>query len=172
MANSLLLLSTILFVVSVLFLIIAAVLFFVLKIPTVIGDLSGRTAKKSIERMRSNNEKSGVKSYRASNVNANREKLTDVMEKDVPREMPKESNVSDDADDRPETGLLSQTKHVDLPCEETTLLNDTNETALLLDENSLSISDRSTRGELRKKAKIQLKMIEEIILIHTEEVIR
>lgn len=34
------------------------------KIPIVIGDLSGRTAKKSIERMRLNNEKTGNKSYK------------------------------------------------------------------------------------------------------------
>lgn len=45
----------------------------------IIGDLSGRTAKKSIEKMRSANEASGKKSYRPTPVAQNRGKLTEPI---------------------------------------------------------------------------------------------
>lgn len=60
-------------------LIIAAFLFFVLKIPKVIGDLTGATARKAIDDIRSQNEKSGEKTYKSSRVNRERGMLTDKM---------------------------------------------------------------------------------------------
>ena len=59
--------------------ILAVFIWFKFDILAVIGDLSGSTAKKSIARMRENNEKSGVKSYRSSATNVQRGKLTDTM---------------------------------------------------------------------------------------------
>lgn len=63
----------------ILFFIVAAILFFVLRIPRVISDLSGRTARKAIESIRTQNEKSGDKSYQSSAVNLERGKLTDKI---------------------------------------------------------------------------------------------
>jgi len=60
---------------------IAVILFFVLNIPKVISDLSGRTAKKAIENIRKQNEQSGDKSYQSSAVNLERGKLTDKISK-------------------------------------------------------------------------------------------
>ena len=60
-------------------LIIAIILFFTLKIPSVIGDLTGVTARKAIENIRNQNENSGDKTYKSSAVNRERGKLTDKI---------------------------------------------------------------------------------------------
>lgn len=65
-------LAGIMFVVSVL-------VFFFLKIPTVIGDLTGANARKAIESIRNQNESTGDKTYRTSQVNRERGKLTDKI---------------------------------------------------------------------------------------------
>ena len=65
-------LSGLMFIVSVL-------LFIFLKIPSVIGDLTGITAKKAIENIRNQNESSGDKIYKSSAVNRARAKLTDKI---------------------------------------------------------------------------------------------
>ena len=72
-----------------LFFIVSVILFFALNIPKVISDLSGRTARKAIERIRMQNEQSGDKTYQSSAVNLERGKLTDKISKSgrlVPRE--------------------------------------------------------------------------------------
>ena len=62
-------------------LVVSAVLFFLLDIPKVIGDLSGSNAKKGIESIRKQNEASGDKSYKSSSVNLRRGRLTDKISK-------------------------------------------------------------------------------------------
>lgn len=62
---------------SVLCLILAVILFFVLKIPKVIGDLTGSTARKAIENIRNQNENTGEKVHKTSAVNRERGKITD-----------------------------------------------------------------------------------------------
>ena len=61
------------------FLVISAILFVVLKIPRVVGDLSGATAKKAIQSIREQNEQSGNKVYKSSKVNMERGKLTEKI---------------------------------------------------------------------------------------------
>lgn len=63
---------------GVLFL-IGVALFFLLDVPKLYGDISGRTAKKAIEAIRRKNEETGNKAYRPSMVNAQRGKLTDKI---------------------------------------------------------------------------------------------
>ena len=58
---------------------ISIALFFILKIPKVISDLSGRTARRAIEDIRLQNERSGDKTYKSSAVNLQRGKLTDEI---------------------------------------------------------------------------------------------
>lgn len=60
-------------------LVVAVILFFILKIPSVIGDLTGATARKAIENIRNQNESSGDKTYKSSAVNRERGKLTDKI---------------------------------------------------------------------------------------------
>ena len=65
-------LAGIMFAVSVL-------VFFLLKIPNVIGDLTGANARKAIENIRNHNESTGDKTYQSSQVNRERGKLTDKI---------------------------------------------------------------------------------------------
>lgn len=64
---------------AVICLIIAVVLFFVLRIPHVVGDLSGATERKAVENIRNQNESTGNKTYKSSAVNLARGKLTDKI---------------------------------------------------------------------------------------------
>ena len=59
MAETLSMISLISFLAAGAFAILAVILWFVFRIPTVAGELSGRIAKKSIERMRKSNEEAG-----------------------------------------------------------------------------------------------------------------
>ena len=60
-------------------LVVSVLVFFLLKIPTVIGDLNGSNARKAIENIRSLNESTGDKTYRSSPVNRERGKITDKI---------------------------------------------------------------------------------------------
>lgn len=60
-------------------LVLAVALFFLLDVPKLYGDVSGRTAKKAIEAIRQHNEQSGNKAYRPSAVNAERGRITDKI---------------------------------------------------------------------------------------------
>ena len=60
---------------------VSILLFFLLKIPKVIGDLSGRTARRAIDDIRRQNEESGDKTYKSSAVNLQRGKVTDKITK-------------------------------------------------------------------------------------------
>ena len=60
-------------------LVVSVLVFFLLKIPTVIGDLTGANARTAIENIRNQNETTGDKTYRSSQVNRERGKLTDKI---------------------------------------------------------------------------------------------
>ena len=64
---------------AVLFLVIAIIVFLVYRIPSVIGDLSGSTARKAIEDIRSQNESTGDKAYKPSYVSNRRGRITDKI---------------------------------------------------------------------------------------------
>lgn len=66
-------------VLSLLMAAVAIILFFVLKIPKVIGDLNGSNARKAIENIRNSNESTGEKTYKSSYVNSQRGKITDKI---------------------------------------------------------------------------------------------
>ncbi len=59
--------------------VLAVIMFFLLDIKLVIGDVTGSTERKAIDEIRKQNEESGDKAYRPSPVNAARRKLTDKM---------------------------------------------------------------------------------------------
>lgn len=66
-------------ILAVIMLLITIILFFALKIPAVIGDLSGATARKAIENIRNQNESTGEKEHSPSAVNRERGRLTDKI---------------------------------------------------------------------------------------------
>lgn len=169
MAETLSTLSIISFVLAVIALAIAIVLWFFFDIPMVIGDLTGRTARKSIAKMRAENEKSGVKISKESGINAERKKRTKIM-----------SGIkvkSEDEEDRPATGLLIENKAETIQNEETALLNyettgklDVEETGLLVDGNETDALQKGVSIEKRVGGKA-LTIIEDVMLIHTDEVV-
>ncbi len=67
------------FVASAAFALVSIALFFLLDIPKLYNDISGRTAKKSIEEIRQQNKTTGNKAHQPSAVNMKRGKLTDEI---------------------------------------------------------------------------------------------
>lgn len=59
--------------------VIAVVLFFILNVPKLYGDITGSIAKKAIENIRQQNESTGNKAYKPSPVNASRGKITEKI---------------------------------------------------------------------------------------------
>jgi hypothetical protein len=160
MANTLQSISMISYVLAVIFLGTAILLFFKFHIIDVIGDLTGRTAKKSIERMRAENEKSGKKTYIPSPVNMKRGKITEAIQ-----------NVN--------TGGSGTLKLNQSPEQVGTKLVAENEVnvASLMTEGTTVLDEGTTllkEGEETMSLDIEsptvtLKKLDEIILIHTNE---
>lgn len=121
---------------------LAVILWFKFRIWKIIGDLSGRTAKKSIERMRSANEKSGRKSYRPTPVEESREKLRKPV-------------ILEEKD----TDVLQYSANG------TEVLS--NGTVPL---DSIGPEKRQEAGNIPEKSEV-FKVLQRIVLIHTEEVI-
>lgn len=166
MAETLSLISTVAFVMAAICLAVAILIFVRFKIPSVIGDLSGRNARKSIEQMRKMNENSGNKSYKPSKVNSERGKLTETMKGDR-----KNSAIKNQGDEKPETGLLDENKIQIVSDMETALLNDEDATDVLRDDNETVALDADQESAIRPSGGISIEIIEEVMLIHSNEVI-
>lgn len=166
MAELLSTLSIISFAVAGICLILSIFFWVFFRISAVIGDLSGRTAKKSIAKMRTANEKSGVKGYKESRINAERGKLTDTMKHS--RNL---RDVQSIGNERPDTGLLNENR-AEQPLAEATGILDSDTTGLLIDEEATaSLDNPKANVPIKLVGGIKLKMLEEVILVHTEEVI-
>lgn len=163
MAETLQLLSIISFVVAAVCFVLAVFLCFFFRIPNVIGDLSGHNAKKSIAKMRETNEKTGSKSHKTSKTNAERGKLTETMSGGR-----KENIVS--KTEKPETGLLDENTATSIETESTTVLT-SNTTGLLVDEDATVQLTYSKSQTVSYASAIKLVVIDEVMLIHTDEVI-
>ena len=152
------------YIIAGVLLVIAIFLWFFFKIPSVMGDLSGRTAKKSIEKMRQANTGSGNKSYRSSATNVARGKLTETMAPppvtpSIPQTQPP---IAESAPT--ETTLLAENKADTYVSAPTDLLD--NATTVLSSEELPAPVPRPIRTGSKT-----LTMIKEIMLIHTDEVI-
>lgn len=134
-------------------LVLAVIFWFVFKIPSVIGDLSGRTARKSIEKMRQTSDKTERRTRAAQPaVSRASEVAVSMAESNPPiREERRGPDAPDDWQTQPladgqQTQLLVQT-------EETELLNE------------------ATGEAMAHPAGSKLTMLEEVMLIHTDEII-
>lgn len=170
MAEVLSIISIISFVLSGICILLGAFFFIKFKIPSVIGDLSHRTAKKSIAKMRDYNEKTGVKFYKSSETNANRGKLTDTMSS--PKKVEKKKDTAKSVTgNNPETGLLTDNKAENREQQQTELLNDSNETEKLdKNETDLLLNNQAVKKDEPNK-KVIFIMLDDVELIHTDEVI-
>ncbi len=160
MAETLSTLSIISFVIAVIGLIAAVFLWFFFGIPTVIGDLNGHNARKSIARMRAANEKNGTKTYKGSRINMERGKLTETISQPS---KPKKKAPKKESE-RPETGLLAE-NIAKMSVSATTDLLSNDSTTLLVDKDeTVLLPDNDKKGK-------KLETIKAVMLIHTEEVI-
>lgn len=146
----------------------AAVLFFVLHIRSVIGDLSGKTVAREIKAMRESNEQSGDKSFRSSRVNLERGRLTEKVEDaggGRTRGMPGTDELA--ATDKL-TGQKRPPAAATAPQQEdaTTLLREEGTTVLTADETTV-LEESVIRNE--ERTKVAFKVKRSIIEIHTEE---
>ena len=147
---------------------VTVLLFFVYKIPTVIGDLTGANARKAIENIRNQNESSGDKLYKTSQVNRERGKLTDKIS-------PSGSLMRDPS------GILGggamATEKIstqELPQVDETSVLESNETTVL-SANETTVLDTSGAGEttvlVAEDIPAVFQIEYEITFIHTDEVI-
>ncbi len=110
---------------------IASVLIFIfLKIPKVISDLSGATARKAIKNIREQNEASGDKGYQVSAFNRARGKLTDKISP---------------------SGNVIEQYHIQMAAVGTTKIETqelaTNETAILEEYSNTTVLENQSAGE-------------------------
>lgn len=174
------LLERVFFAIGGAFLILTIILFFKLKIVAVIGDLTGSTARKAIQKIREENEESGNKVYRSSTVNIKRGTITeqitesdDVRRPAVESYAPHTEKISTQVlkeaaiDSYMETALLSENNETSVLSQgnETTLLVNTNETQVLSEDLLLNYEEYS------KNAKQGFEIEKEITFIHSDEVI-
>ena len=149
-------------------LLLSVLLFFLLKIPHVLGDLTGANARRAIENIRNQNESSGDKVYKTSPVNRERGKITDKIS-------PSGSLM------RNPSGILGgamATEKIstqELPPEETTVLDATNETTVLDTANETTVlnseAGETTVLDAQPDAAPVFQIEYEITYIHSEEVI-
>lgn len=140
-------------------LVATVILFFLYKIPTVIGDLTGANARKAIENIRNQNESSGDKLYKTSQVNRERGKLTDKIS-------PSGSLLKDPSGQFAGAMATEKISTQKLPPEETTVLDVANETTVL---GNTGAGETTVLTVEDAPAIFQIEY--EITFIHTDEVI-
>jgi len=154
--------------------IVSILIFIFLKIPKVISDLTGATARKAIKNIREQNEASGDKAYKVSAFNEARGKLTDKISPsgNVIQQHQMQMRGIDT------TKIDTQELQVDETANQTTVLDSYNETSVLdntgAGETSV-LSEVMTFGEttvLSEATNDSAFTIEyEITFIHTNEII-
>ena len=176
-AEILSLISTISYVIAAISFVLAVFFWFKFKIPTVIGDLSGRTAKKSIAQMRASNERAGGQGYRPSAANVSRGKLTSTMQhsrklvSDDKKTATEPKKKAQAINVMPETGLLATNKADAVVGQQTDLLETSGATGLLEDENATAPLHEELKPVFKRTGGKKLTMLDEVIMIHTDEVI-
>lgn len=159
MADILNTISIISFILFGLFAILSVVYCIVLKIPAVVGDLTGRTARKSIEQMRKNNEDTANNPFGVSRKTPEHIKPVGAME-----------SVNSQYSHNRETGLLKENMKRDHKSESTGVLDF--EPGRKKNGKTVSLDmDIHTETVGRKPPLGSMKIIDEVVAIHTEEVI-
>ncbi|MGN0527639.1 MAG: hypothetical protein ACI4IE_00795 [Eubacterium sp.] len=187
LAQALKIVSIVTFCLAGAALVFGIVCFIIFKIPKVIGDLSGRNARKSIEQMRSENEKSGKKSYRPHPIAQERGKTTEPM--DIPQKPKRQKQKASPSGIPPKSQLpgeatevlvdLDATRKMGVGAGPTEILNDPNATQPLsydsggtevLSDGTQFLSDAQINEALNPNA-VRFNMLQNIIIVHTDEII-
>lgn len=140
-------------VLAIIFAVLSVVLFIVLKIPKVIGDLSGATARKAIADIRDQNIRTGDKRHKTSAVNLERGRITDRIS---------ESGNIQRVGENVNTGIMTQ--KIDIPT--SVEMQGDSETTILPVQEYLET-------EVLKENRLDADFVieEEICFIHTNETI-
>lgn len=171
MAETLDMISILSFILAVVFGVLTVVIWFFFKIPNVAGDLSGRNARKSIEKMRSNNEKNIPKLSEVSEKNIERIKQTSsIQNKNKITEKIENQEIS--AEEKSGTKQKRNLKNGLVVDENNTeMLIKNNATEMLIEDNStVQLKNPMDNVEIMKP-KVIISLKNEIIFVHTEEVI-
>ena len=140
-------------------LIVSVLLFFLLNIPHVLGDLTGRNARKAIENIRNQNESSGEKIYKTSHVNRERGKITDKIS-------PSGSLIKNPSGHFVGAMATEKIGTQELPQADETTVLEANETAVL---GSTDVGETTLLAA--EDASVEFQIEYEITFIHTNEVI-
>lgn len=151
------------FVLAIIFLLVSVYLWFKFNIPLVYGEFSGKTAKKSIEKLRERNEKSGKKTFSPSVVNYERGKITEKV-----AGLYEDSSIFDmqavKKTENMETGVLLEGDNFEPVAEKT---------AVLIDESTVALETEDNKGKLGhaddNRQRVAMKIIDEVVCIHTDE---
>lgn len=176
MADNLFLISIIAFVLSAVFLVAAVVLWMKFDIAGIIGDLSGMNAKKSIKQMREYNTKTDKSVYKMNYLMSDSRKLLKTTEKleTAPLEDTTEKlKTIDDVNDNNENGtvVLSSNRNSNvISSQETIILTNEEDTALLSNGDTVKLVPDFVE-EMTEYKGIAFDMIEDLMIIHTQEVI-
>lgn len=141
------------FALAIAFLVFAIFAFIKFKIPKIIGDLSGRNAKKSIEQMREENEKSGKKAFRPHPVAVDRGTITESIDTSKDSKKPPADVTSDDDN-------------------VTEKLNyDSNGTEVLGEGTEVLSADMLNEAVQQQQNSTEMTMLQNIVFVHTDEAI-
>lgn len=175
----------------------AIFMFIKMNIPAIIGDLTGRTAAKQIEKMRQLNAETGDKSHRPDAFNLKRGSLTEPVDSMKSGRLKKSGSTaktviahpSKRLDVKGDTGFTTtQSSNDSLPtdvlAEKTDILMKDEVTAILSDATTVlddTVHDNATTvlaptGELTEadsplSQRIEFKVVKSVLAIHTDEVI-
>ena len=164
--------SIIFFIIAGVSLLVAIYSFVRFNIPQVIGELSGRTARKSIAQMRDKNEKTGNKAHRPSPSAIERGTLTDKIEKkkSVEKSDKKISKVEEGTELLNSTEKLLTNIQTELLNESETELSDDNATTVLSEETTVLTNNDNSQINVSNDSN-DFKIVQNIVLIHTNEII-
>ena len=152
-------LSIIAFVAAGCCLLLTILIWFRFRILSVINDLSGKTAKRAIAQIRENNLRTGNKACHPGIVNLNRGPLTTPMPEvsATPTEKLPDDQVGKPV---PETILYQEAGKTQI-----LLASEAERGTTVLNQDVNNIADTSERP------KVELTILEQVVMIHTNEVI-
>lgn len=167
-------------ILAILLLITSVILFVVLKIPRVIGELSGRTARKGIEELKGGTKETSAVSKKEQakyyNQNSGEIKIREAVSTEARKKSNDERKNADTGDevtdllrdDEEATDVLSDEEATDVLQDEevTDILRDDETTDILRDEDQTSVLvEKGMTDSLTSKVKV----LYNVVVVNTDE---
>lgn len=174
--------SMVAFVLAAIFFIVAVILFFVLDIPAVLGELSGKTAAKQVAEIRAANKNAVAKRRPVSTSASTTQRATSKLAQNATNQLGitgqtrKENTIEETELPTPETELLIPetellSPETELLSPETELLSP--ETELLSPETTLLSPETTVLSPETTllSPQVDFEIIQDVVVVHTEEFI-